>query len=69
MGDDELDLTLVRRVQAGDNAAFDLLPKEIIDVVSGNPKQMAAKPLQFDGGWWGDNLDAVQEKLDNWRQS
>ena len=28
MGDDELDLTLVRRVQAGDNAAFDLLVRK-----------------------------------------
>jgi putative spermidine/putrescine transport system substrate-binding protein len=47
-------------------AAFDELEPEVAKRLSGNPDQQG-KEVQFDPKFWGENLDALQQKLDGFR--
>jgi putative spermidine/putrescine transport system substrate-binding protein len=46
--------------------SFDLLPKGLVNRVSGNKQQLAVCN-HFDPQFWGKNLDTLQQKLDSFR--
>jgi putative spermidine/putrescine transport system substrate-binding protein len=46
--------------------AFDLIPPERAEVLSGGP-QMEGKSILVDQQWWADNLEQVQEEFTAWR--
>ncbi|MBL8669146.1 MAG: ABC transporter substrate-binding protein, partial [Alphaproteobacteria bacterium] len=46
--------------------AYDLLPKDRATLLSGGPQQQG-KFVMTDEGWWGENREKVQEKLNQWR--
>lgn len=48
--------------------AFDLLPPERANILSGGP-QMRGKAVIMGEKWWGENLSSVTEKVNAWKLS
>lgn len=46
-------------------AAFDHIPEERANILSGGP-QMEGKAVLMDALWWGDNYESASEKLTTW---